>query len=125
METLKHNNLAQSICFGQRERVNTQIGLSWSFLPQSNLQMQKEAAVLGHQSLCPVLCGSSPRPGAVKTLDLQDNLAGGGFFALPTPQLSVQQSWLQKSLEACWAGRGRGALHKSPLMCRKSGAAFR
>lgn len=43
----------------------------------------------------------------------------------PHPQLSVQQSWLQKSLEARWAGRGRGVLHKSPLMCRKSRAAFR
>lgn len=43
----------------------------------------------------------------------------------PHPQLSVQQSWLQKSLEARWAGRGRGVLHKNPLMCRKSRAAFR
>lgn len=44
---------------------------------------------------------------------------------LPNPRLSVQQSLLQKSLEAPWAGRGRGVLHKSPLMCRKSRAAFR
>lgn len=70
MEILRHNNSAQSVCYGQREWTNTEIGLSWSFLPQSNLQMQKDAAFLGHQALCPVLCGPSPSLGAVRTLDL-------------------------------------------------------
>lgn len=64
------------------------------------------------------LCHVTPVPGPGRC----------GLWCLlcsPNPQLSVQQSWLQKSLEARWAGRGRGVLHKSPLMCRKSRAAFR
>lgn len=66
------------------EWVNT-LGSPGPFHPRVNEQMLEKASVLGHQSLYPVLCGPCPRPGAVRTLGLEDNLAYGDFFASPTP----------------------------------------
>lgn len=61
------------------------MGGSGSSLPCSALQMQNEAAALGHPSLCPVLASPSPRAEAGRTLGSEDNPASGGFFAPPTP----------------------------------------